>query len=138
MNPHEGSIGMTRSFWPRIISDCEQAGRGVRSDLEVKITTDPKEIREAQRLRFEVFNLEMNKGLQASYACGLDSDEFDPICDHLIVRDLKSKEVVGTYRLLLGSRAERECRVLFRARIQSAKYQEARRRAFRAWTFLCT
>jgi L-ornithine Nalpha-acyltransferase len=98
---------MTRPFWPRSIADCEKAERGVTSNLEIKITTDPQEIREAQRLRFEVFNLEMNKGLQASYACGLDSDEFDPICDHLIVRDLKSKEVVGTYRLLLGSRAER-------------------------------
>jgi putative hemolysin len=99
---------MTRSFWPRSISDCEQGGQGVTSDLEVKITTDAKEIREAQKLRFEVFNLEMNKGRQASYACGLDRDEFDPICDHLIVRDLKSEEVVGTYRLLLGSRAERD------------------------------
>ena len=77
------------------------------SNLQVKITTDANEIREAQRLRFQVFNLEMNKGLQASYGRGLDSDDFDPICDHLIVRDLKSKEVVGTYRLLLGSRAEK-------------------------------
>jgi L-ornithine Nalpha-acyltransferase len=77
------------------------------SNFEVKITTDSDEIREAQRLRFQVFNLEMNKGLQASYARGLDSDYLDPICDHLIVRDLKSKEVVGTYRLLLGSRAEK-------------------------------
>jgi putative hemolysin len=77
------------------------------SNLQIKITTDVNEIREAQRLRFQVFNLEMNKGLQASYAGGLDCDDFDPICDHLIVRDLKSKEVVGTYRLLLGSRAEK-------------------------------
>lgn len=95
------------SFGRQNISYVERDRRGLMSDLQVKITTDPKEIREAQRLRFEVFNLEMNKGLQASYACGVDSDEFDPICDHLIVRDLKSKEVVGTYRLLLGSRAER-------------------------------
>ena len=113
MNPHEESIGMTRSFWPRSISDCEQAGRAVRTDLEIKITTDANEIREAQRLRFEVFNLEMHKGLRASYASGFDSDEFDSICDHLIVRDLKSKEVVGTYRLLLGSRAKKEWRILF-------------------------
>jgi L-ornithine Nalpha-acyltransferase len=89
------------------ISYLEKDRRGILSALEVKITTDPKEIREAQRLRFEVFNLEMNKGLEASYASGLDGDEFDSICDHLIVRDLKSQEVVGTYRLLLGSRAER-------------------------------
>jgi L-ornithine Nalpha-acyltransferase len=89
------------------ISYLEKDSRRILSDLEVKVTADPKEIQEAQRLRFEVFNLEMNKGLEASYASGLDGDEFDPICDHLIVRDLKSQEVVGTYRLLLGSRAKR-------------------------------
>jgi putative hemolysin len=88
------------------ISYLEKDRFGFMSNLQVKITTDPEEIREAQRLRYEVFNLEMNKGLQASYACGLDSDEFDPICDHLIVRDLRSEGVVGTYRLLLGTRAE--------------------------------
>jgi putative hemolysin len=73
--------------------------------FEVKITKDSGEIEEAQRLRFEVFNLEMQKGLQASYRNGLDVDEFDAVCDHLIVRDLKSRQIVGTYRLLLGSRA---------------------------------
>ena len=77
------------------------------SEFEIKITTDAKEIQEAQRLRFQVFNLEMHKGLRASFERGLDVDDFDPFCDHLIVRDLKSKEVVGTYRLLLGSQAKR-------------------------------
>jgi len=75
--------------------------------FEVKIATEPGEIEEAQRLRFQVFNLELNKGLQSSYARGLDVDEFDPFCDHLIVRDLKSGAVVGTYRLLRGSQARR-------------------------------
>ena len=77
------------------------------AELEIKITTDQSEIREAQRLRFQVFNLEMNKGLKASYERGFDVDPFDPFCDHLIVRDLQSKEVVGTYRLLLGSQASK-------------------------------
>ena len=77
------------------------------SEFEIKITTDADEIREAQRLRFQVFNLEMKKGLQASYERGLDVDDFDPYCDHLIVRDVKSGEVVGTYRLLLGSQADK-------------------------------
>jgi putative hemolysin len=75
------------------------------SDFEIKITRDPEEIRQAQRLRFEVFNLELKKGLEASYARGLDIDDFDPICDHLIVREKKTRRVVGTYRLLLGSEA---------------------------------
>jgi putative hemolysin len=76
------------------------------SGLEIKITTDKNEIHQAQKLRFDVFNLEMNKGLRASYESGLDSDDFDPFCDHLIVRDLDSREVVGTYRLLLGAQAK--------------------------------
>jgi putative hemolysin len=77
------------------------------NDFEVKITTDSNEIQEAQRLRFQVFNLEMNKGLQSSYERGLDIDDFDRFCHHLIVRDLKTQEVVGTYRLLRGSEARK-------------------------------
>lgn len=77
------------------------------SDFEIKITTDRNEIQEAQRLRFQVFNLEMKKGLGTSYDHGLDVDDFDPCCEHLIVRDPKSRDVVGTYRLLLGSQARR-------------------------------
>jgi hypothetical protein len=76
-------------------------------EFEVKIATNAHEIEEAQRLRFQVFNLELNKGLKASYERGLDVDEFDAHCDHLIVRDLKSGDVVGTYRLLRGAQARR-------------------------------
>ena len=75
------------------------------ADFEVKIATEPGEIEQAQRLRFQVFNLELNKGLKASYQRRLDIDEFDPFCDHLIVRELSSGDVVGTYRLLRGARA---------------------------------
>jgi putative hemolysin len=75
------------------------------ADFEVKIATEPSEIEQVQRLRFQVFNVELNKGLKSSYERGLDVDEFDPYCDHLLVRDLKSGDVVGTYRLLRGSQA---------------------------------
>jgi L-ornithine Nalpha-acyltransferase len=77
------------------------------ADFEVKIATEPGEIEQAQRLRFQVFNLELNKGLKTSYERGLDIDDFDPYCDHLIVRDLGSGDVVGTYRLMRGSQARR-------------------------------
>ena len=75
------------------------------ADFEVKIATDPREIVEAQRLRFQVFNLELNKGLQRSYQTGLDVDEFDAFCGHLIVRENKSDEMVGTYRMMRGAQA---------------------------------
>jgi L-ornithine Nalpha-acyltransferase len=75
------------------------------ADFEIKITREPEEIRAAQKLRFEVFNLEMKKGLEESYQRGLDIDKFDPVCDHLIVRERAGRRVVGTYRLLRGSEA---------------------------------
>ena len=37
------------------------------ADFEVKIATDAREIEQAQRLRFNVFNLELHKGLASSY-----------------------------------------------------------------------
>ena len=58
------------------------------------------------KLRFEVFNLELSEGLQSSYQTGLDMDEYDDYCDHIIVMDTTKDVVVGTYRLLPGYRAE--------------------------------
>jgi putative hemolysin len=52
-----------------------------------------------QRLRFQVFNLELGEGLEESFATGLDRDEFDLNCHHVLVTDLESNEVVGTYRI---------------------------------------
>jgi putative hemolysin len=62
-------------------------------------------VRRAQQLRFEVFNLELGEGLAESYATGLDIDPFDEFCDHLIVEELATSEIVGTYRLQTGQLA---------------------------------
>ena len=62
-------------------------------------------MRRAQQLRFEVFNLELGEGLGESYATGLDVDPFDEFCDHLIVEELATGEIVGTYRLQTGQLA---------------------------------
>lgn len=64
-----------------------------------------EEVRAAQTLRFLVFNLEMNEGLEHSYATCLDADPFDEICDHLLVKETATGEVVGTYRLQTGKKA---------------------------------
>jgi putative hemolysin len=63
------------------------------------------EIAAALRLRFEVFNLELNEGLQSAYLSGHDADQFDPVCDHLIIEHGPTRQVVGTYRLQTGTRA---------------------------------
>ena len=71
----------------------------------LRMATDAEGIRKAQRLRFEVFNLEMNEGLSSSYATGLDVDDFDAVCDHLLVEEEATGLVVGTYRLQTGTSA---------------------------------
>jgi len=57
-----------------------------------------------QRLRFEVFNLELGEGLDDSRREGLDRDEFDLVCDHLMVEDERTEDLVGTYRMQPASR----------------------------------
>jgi putative hemolysin len=72
------------------------------ANYAVRLAQSPAELRAAQTLRFEVFNLEMNEGLEQSYATGFDADPFDAVCDHLIVEHLPSQSIVGTYRLQTG------------------------------------
>ncbi len=67
--------------------------------LQISWAINPQEIGEAQRLRYSVFAEEMGAQLAVNSA-GLDIDEFDAYCDHLLVRDQESLQVVGTYRVL--------------------------------------
>ncbi len=67
---------------------------------------ESREDREAAcRLRFKVFNIELGEGLDSSYETGLDMDRYDAICEHLIVEDKTSRQVVGTYRMQSGETA---------------------------------
>ena len=76
-----------------------------RPALKVSWAKDAGEIQEAQRLRFKVFAEEMGATL-ASNSEGLDIDEFDAYCDHLIIRDEDTLRVVGTYRVLPPHKAQ--------------------------------
>jgi putative hemolysin len=71
-----------------------------------RLARNAAEIRAAQVLRYEVFNLELNEGLASSHATGLDADPFDAACDHLLVEHLPSGNIVGTYRLQTGFNAQ--------------------------------
>ena len=64
------------------------------------------EVREAQRLRYEVFAGEMGARL-TTVLPGHDIDLFDDYCEHLLVRDAHSRQVVGTYRVLTPAQAKR-------------------------------
>jgi len=77
----------------------------LRANYRLRLAASEQDVRAAQLLRFVVFNLELREGLEQSYATFLDADAFDPVCDHLLVEDIRTGEVVGTYRLQTGSKA---------------------------------
>lgn len=74
--------------------------------LEVTWARHLDEVRQAQRLRFSIFAQEMGARLNTAIA-GHDVDLFDDYCEHLLVRDLASGEVIGTYRVLTPAQARR-------------------------------
>jgi putative hemolysin len=73
--------------------------------LRMGFARSPSEVIEAQRLRWKVFSEEMGARL-ATDEPGVDRDRFDPFCEHLLVRDVDSNEVVGTYRILTPERSK--------------------------------
>jgi putative hemolysin len=77
-----------------------------RAGLVVSWAQHADEVRQAQRLRFRVFAQEMGARLDTAMP-GHDVDLFDNYCEHLLVRDESTMEVVGTYRLLTPAQARR-------------------------------
>lgn len=86
--------------------------------LEVRMARNFKEVKKAQRLRYEVFYEEMSAVADAqTLATRRDADPFDAYCDHLLVVDHASlkrnklgrlkPEIVGTYRVLRQDVADR-------------------------------
>jgi len=73
------------------------------------LSTDPSLIEAAQRLRYDVFTSTPGFTLPAGPQTGVDGqrdvDRFDEYCDHLLVRDDDSGELVGCYRMLVPAGA---------------------------------
>lgn len=66
---------------------------------EVRITENSREIIEAQKLRYQVFAMEMGARLESAHL-GLDRDRFDHFVKHLIVRDNHEQKIIGYTRIL--------------------------------------
>ncbi len=93
---HRGSNDHTVDFLPRRVQGSIQVGWAKHQD----------EVREAQRLRYSVFANEMGARLPKTLA-EHDIDLFDDYCEHLLVRDALTEQVIGTYRVLTPAQAER-------------------------------
>jgi len=77
----------------------------VAGDFEVRLARTPAEIDAAQALRYRVFYEEMTAHPSPDMALDRrDYDEFDRVCDHLLVLDRRRGDgpegIVGTYRLI--------------------------------------
>jgi putative hemolysin len=88
-----------------LIDTGNQASKDKKPAFQIIWATNANEIKEAQRLRYKVFAEEMGANLPFN-PNGLDIDEFDSYCDHLIIRDQDSLKVVGTYRVLPPHKAK--------------------------------
>jgi putative hemolysin len=93
---HPGSANPTVDFLPR----------RVQSTIQVAWAKHQDEVREAQQLRYTVFATEMGARLPKTLP-GHDIDLFDDYCEHLLVRDTLSGQVIGTYRVLTPAQAKR-------------------------------
>ena len=71
-----------------------------RGSFRVGFARSKSELDEILRLRYAVFNMERSENSEASHTRGVDEDEYDANCHHIIVRDLRNDTVVGTYRML--------------------------------------
>ena len=80
----------------------------------------------ACRLRFKVFNIELGEGLESSYQTGLDTDQFDLFCEHLLVEDKVDRRIVGTYRMQSGTTAERNLGYYSEQEFSFAPYEPLR------------
>ena len=76
--------------------------RTTAGEYWVGLASTQQEREAAFRLRFVVFNLELNEGLDTAYVDGFDVDRYDAVCDHLIVRHQPTGAIIGTYRLQRG------------------------------------
>ena len=84
--------------------ECLPVGRLHAGRYVVRFATSVEDLDAIQRLRFEVFNLELGEGLDSAFDSGRDHDELDPLVHHLLIATAEG-EVVGTYRLQTAAMA---------------------------------
>ena len=75
------------------------------NELVMGLARTNEELESIQRLRYKVFTEEMNAVFPDSID-GLDADRYDPWCEHIMVKEVRTGRVVGTYRFLAPANIE--------------------------------
>ncbi len=99
-------VQLPRGGLHRRTDQADEGAGGDRSGIVVSWARHQDEVRQAQRLRHQVFAGEMGARLSGPVP-GHDIDLFDDYCEHLLVRDRESDAVIGTYRVLTPEQAAR-------------------------------
>lgn len=74
-------------------------------NLHLSLCRSKEDLLEAQRLRYRFFSGEENPDPN-----GIDSDAYDDVCEHLLVKDInqpEGKQIVGTYRMIRREAAKK-------------------------------
>ncbi|MEN9842672.1 MAG: hypothetical protein RLZZ612_501 [Pseudomonadota bacterium] len=108
------TLDLTLTTWPRGSlhqpGETPVVGKALqtlgKTGIEVAWASHQDDVRAAQRLRYAVFAGEMGARLPQTIALH-DIDLFDDYCEHLLVRDSATQEVIGTYRVLTPVQAKR-------------------------------
>ena len=93
-----------RAYEPSVTSSqvLVQSPSTTSDRYSLLLSTEPAVVDAAQRLRHRIFAGELGATLPHPF---LDRDRFDAHCDHLVVREDATGEIVGTYRMLPPDRA---------------------------------
>src|SRR5699024_12533074 len=75
-----------------------------KDGLQLRLAATAADLQAVQRLRYDIFTEELHAVFPDAEQ-GLDSDHFDSWCEHFMVVDRNTEQVVGTYRLLTPERA---------------------------------
>ena len=104
---HENTIQVRDSVVAQApVATRIEIAKAATHGIEVSWAKHQDEVRAAQKLRFDVFAGEMGARLNTSIP-GHDVDLFDNYCEHLLVRDQATQQVIGTYRVLTPAQAKR-------------------------------
>ena len=103
VNMPRGSLHPSSHIAPAISNPAESTSHG---RVQIVWAQHQDEVRQAQKLRYQVFAQEMGARLDSPVP-GYDIDRFDDYCEHLLARDGVTGQVIGTYRVLTPAQAQR-------------------------------
>lgn len=91
----------------RVLPDADKSAAWANPSgggLVMGLVRTSEELEAIQRMRYKIFTEDMNVVFPDAID-GVDSDRFDPWCEHIMVKEVDSGLVVGTYRLLTPANA---------------------------------